>query len=295
MPSLTNYDGSITTTPQQIARPTNVAELQAILKHSDKYPSPVRAMGSNHSLTPCAATPGTVIDMRGMKKVLKIDRQAMTMTAEAGIADDRGEQGPARAAAAADAQHRDRQSHARVRGLLSHEGQPRRRRVRAGELVHHVDQVGHAVGRPRGSLGDEESATAAAHQIELRPGGCGVRGHDPHQAARDRPVQLRHPADRRAHAADHGRQDRQQPVPRLLDRRPDDGDSDAEFRDDPRERLARGIAAVRVEFSRRVSRARRGAGHARRCGPRRWGGRRVGLLSAHPGARRLHAARLRTR
>ena len=85
MPSLTNYDGSITTTPQKIARPANVAELQAILKQSDKYPSPVRAMGSNHSLTPCAATPGTVIDMKGMKKILKIDRNAMTMTAEAGL------------------------------------------------------------------------------------------------------------------------------------------------------------------------------------------------------------------
>jgi FAD/FMN-containing dehydrogenase len=83
--TLTNYDGSIVTAPQVVVQPKNVGELQAILKQTDKYPSPVRAMGSNHSLTPCAATPGTVVDMKGMNKILKIDRAAMTLTAEAGI------------------------------------------------------------------------------------------------------------------------------------------------------------------------------------------------------------------
>ncbi len=83
--SLANYDGSIVTTPQQVVRPTSLADLQAILRQTDKYPSPVRAMGSHHSLTPCVATPGTVIDMKGMKRILKIDRQAMTLTAEAGL------------------------------------------------------------------------------------------------------------------------------------------------------------------------------------------------------------------
>jgi len=83
--SLTNYDGSLVSTPQQVVRPTSVAELQAILKQPDKFPSPVRAMGSNHSLTPCAVTPGTVIDMKGMNRIIKIDPQAMTLTAEAGL------------------------------------------------------------------------------------------------------------------------------------------------------------------------------------------------------------------
>ena len=83
--SITNYDGSIVTTPQQVARPTTVAELQNILRQTDKFPSPVRPMGSFHSLTPCAASPGTVVDMTRMKKVVKIDAQAMTFTAEAGL------------------------------------------------------------------------------------------------------------------------------------------------------------------------------------------------------------------
>ena len=83
--TLTNYDGSIVVTPQQIVRPKSVAELQGILKDTTKYPSPVRAMGSHHSLTPCAASTGTVIDMKGLNKVIKIDAAAGTLTAEAGL------------------------------------------------------------------------------------------------------------------------------------------------------------------------------------------------------------------
>jgi FAD/FMN-containing dehydrogenase len=83
--TLTNYDGSIKTTPQQIAHPKTVAELQAILKDTATYPSPVRAMGSHHSLTPCAASTGTVIDMKGLNKVSKIDAAAGTFTAGAGL------------------------------------------------------------------------------------------------------------------------------------------------------------------------------------------------------------------
>ena len=58
--TITNYDGSIVMTPQEVLRPTSVEELQAILRDTDRYPGPVRAMGSNHSLTPCAASPGTI-------------------------------------------------------------------------------------------------------------------------------------------------------------------------------------------------------------------------------------------
>jgi FAD/FMN-containing dehydrogenase len=59
--TLRNYDGSITTTPQRLVYPTTVAEIQAVLKDKAGYPSPVRAMGSHHSLTPCAASDGTIV------------------------------------------------------------------------------------------------------------------------------------------------------------------------------------------------------------------------------------------
>ena len=56
--SITNYDGSITITPQQLVYPETVEEIQAVLRDGARYPSPVRAVGSYHSLTPCASSPG---------------------------------------------------------------------------------------------------------------------------------------------------------------------------------------------------------------------------------------------
>ena len=83
--TITNYDGAITTTPQQHVHPKNVTELQEILRDRTKYPSPVRAMGSNHSLTPCAASTGTVVSMDGFTKIVKIDAAKKTITAQAGL------------------------------------------------------------------------------------------------------------------------------------------------------------------------------------------------------------------
>lgn len=83
--TLTNYDGSITTTPQQLVYPETVAEIQAVLKDAARYPGPVRAMGSHHSLTPCAASDGTIVNMSRMTRILKIDEARQTITAEAGL------------------------------------------------------------------------------------------------------------------------------------------------------------------------------------------------------------------
>jgi FAD/FMN-containing dehydrogenase len=83
--TITNYDGAITTTPQQHVHPKSVQELQEILRDRTKYPGPVRAMGSNHSLTPCAASTGTVVSMDGFTKIVKIDAAKKTITAQAGL------------------------------------------------------------------------------------------------------------------------------------------------------------------------------------------------------------------
>jgi len=80
-----NYDGSVVARPQQLVRPESVEELQSILSQPDRFPGPVRPMGSFHSLTPCAASPGTVVDMSGFKRILAIDGQRMTFTAQAGL------------------------------------------------------------------------------------------------------------------------------------------------------------------------------------------------------------------
>ena len=83
--TIVNYDGSITTTPQQLIRPTTVQEIQSVLRDSSKYPSPVRAKGSYHSLTPCASSDGTIVDMSGMAKVIQIDAAGKVFTAQAGL------------------------------------------------------------------------------------------------------------------------------------------------------------------------------------------------------------------
>src|SRR5687767_6041807 len=83
--SITNYDGGIVMTPQQHVHPKTVQELQEILRDKQKYPSPVRALGSNHSLTPCAASTGTVVSMDHFNKIVKIDASKKTITAQAGL------------------------------------------------------------------------------------------------------------------------------------------------------------------------------------------------------------------
>src|SRR6478672_517988 len=80
-----NYDGGITSSPAQLLYPGTVAEIQSILRDTGRYPGPVRAMGSYHSLTPCASSDGTIISMSGMKRIVQIDRERMTFTAEAGL------------------------------------------------------------------------------------------------------------------------------------------------------------------------------------------------------------------
>ena len=52
---ITNYDGSITASPKQAVNPESVETIRAVLRDTARYPGPVRAMGSYHSLTPCAS------------------------------------------------------------------------------------------------------------------------------------------------------------------------------------------------------------------------------------------------
>ena len=80
-----NYDGSITASPQQLAYPETVEDLQAILRDPVAYPSPVRAMGNYHSLTPCASSSGTMVNMTKMAQVVGIDSTNLTFTAQAGM------------------------------------------------------------------------------------------------------------------------------------------------------------------------------------------------------------------
>ncbi len=80
-----NYDGSITTTPTQLVLPETVEEIQAVLRDTSTYPSPVRAKGSYHSLTPCASSDGTIVDMSRMQRIVEVDPSNNVLTAQAGV------------------------------------------------------------------------------------------------------------------------------------------------------------------------------------------------------------------
>jgi FAD/FMN-containing dehydrogenase len=80
-----NYDGSITASPRQLVYPKTVEEIQAILRDTVGFPSPVRAMGNYHSLTPCASSDGTIVNLSKMAQVVAIDNTNLTFTARAGM------------------------------------------------------------------------------------------------------------------------------------------------------------------------------------------------------------------
>ena len=85
MPELTvtNWFGNIVSHPQVVVEANSTEQIIAILKDPVKYPSPVRAVGSNHSTAPCgAADGGTLIKMANMNKIVSITDQ--TVTAQAG-------------------------------------------------------------------------------------------------------------------------------------------------------------------------------------------------------------------
>jgi hypothetical protein len=86
MPELTvtNWFGNIVSHPQVVVEANSTEQIIAILKDPVKYPSPVRAVGSNHSTAPCGiAEGGTLIKMANMNKIVSITDQAVTAQAGA--------------------------------------------------------------------------------------------------------------------------------------------------------------------------------------------------------------------
>jgi FAD/FMN-containing dehydrogenase len=82
-PTVTNWFGDLASHPQVVVEANSTADVIAILKDPVKYPSPVRAIGSNHSTAPCGVVEGgTLIMMSGMNLIRQIT--ADTVTTQAG-------------------------------------------------------------------------------------------------------------------------------------------------------------------------------------------------------------------
>ena len=80
--TVTNWFGDLVSHPLVIVDANSVDDIVAVLKNPAKFPSPVRAVGSNHSTAPCGvADGGTLIRMK-MNRTLDVGTD--TVTVEAG-------------------------------------------------------------------------------------------------------------------------------------------------------------------------------------------------------------------
>ncbi len=73
MPKVTNWFGDVVSNPKVVVEAGSTKDIVRVLRDPVNFPSPVRAVGSNHSETACAAADGgTLIKMRGMNRILEI-------------------------------------------------------------------------------------------------------------------------------------------------------------------------------------------------------------------------------
>jgi FAD/FMN-containing dehydrogenase len=78
MPELRNWFGDLASKPVKIVAAGSAGEIADILRDEANYPSPVRAIGSGHSTTPCgAADGGTIIRLTGMSAIKEIGEDTL--------------------------------------------------------------------------------------------------------------------------------------------------------------------------------------------------------------------------
>ena len=81
--TVTNWFGNIVSHPAVIVEANSVDDIVAVMKDPVKYPAPVRAVGSNHSTSPCGtADGGTLIQMK-MNQIVSIGEDTLTAEADA--------------------------------------------------------------------------------------------------------------------------------------------------------------------------------------------------------------------
>src|SRR5206468_11460452 len=80
--TVTNWFGDIVSHPAVVVDATSVDDVVRVLKDSATYPSPVRAVGSNHSTAACGVGDGGTLIRMKMNRILNIGTD--TLTVEAG-------------------------------------------------------------------------------------------------------------------------------------------------------------------------------------------------------------------
>jgi FAD/FMN-containing dehydrogenase len=80
---VSNWFGDLISHPKVIVDAYSKEEIVAILKDDEKFPSPVRAVGSNHSTAPCGVAEGGTLIRIKMNRILRIDNDSITVEAGA--------------------------------------------------------------------------------------------------------------------------------------------------------------------------------------------------------------------
>ncbi|HVW83037.1 MAG TPA: FAD-binding protein [Bryobacteraceae bacterium] len=80
--TVTNWYGDLVSHPKVVVDANSVDDVVRVLKDPARYPSPVRAVGSNHSTAACAVVDGGTIIRMKMDRILNIGPD--TLTVEAG-------------------------------------------------------------------------------------------------------------------------------------------------------------------------------------------------------------------
>ena len=79
-----NWGGNVSARPAREVEPASVEELAAAIRKAAEDGLTVKAVGTGHSFTSIAATDGVLIRPQLLTGIRKIDRDAMTVTVEAG-------------------------------------------------------------------------------------------------------------------------------------------------------------------------------------------------------------------
>ncbi|MYR58130.1 FAD-binding protein [Streptomyces sp. SID625] len=79
-----NWGGNVRSRPAREVTPASVEELAAAVRRAAEDGLPVKAVGTGHSFTAIAATDGLLVHPRLLTGIRGIDREAMTVTVEAG-------------------------------------------------------------------------------------------------------------------------------------------------------------------------------------------------------------------
>jgi xylitol oxidase len=78
---LTNWAGNVTFSAERFHRPASVGELQRIVAGRSR----VRAIGTRHSFNRIADSPGDLVSVAGLPRVIQIDAARATVTVSAGL------------------------------------------------------------------------------------------------------------------------------------------------------------------------------------------------------------------